>query len=320
MIAAILLIFAAVFLTVLALYFAVTAIRHSPAAELKRRLRRMEKGGNESPSEELTGELLRETTPAEQFIFKLPLLRSVKKQVEHSGVTVKPTSFVILTGILSALSFVALLYVLKGNIPAAILAAAVIGFIPFVYLGYRKKQRQNRFAEQLPDALIMIARSLRAGHSLTSAVELVSQELPEPTGGLFKIAYDQQHLGMRMAESLGTLLEKIDSVDLHFFVTIIRINSETGGNLAEILDKLAETITSRLQIRRQVQTFTAEGRMSGYVLVLLPVFVFVAFYLRNPGYMEVFFTEQVCQMILVAAGMAQIVGFLIIRKIVDIRI
>lgn len=319
MIATVLMIFAAVFLTVLALYFAVTAVRQSPAAELKRRLRRMEKSGNESPSEGLTGELLRETTPVEQLIFNLPLLRNIKKQIEHSGVTVKATSFVLLTGILSASGFVAL-YVLKGNILAALLAAIVIVFIPFVYLGYRKKQRQTRFAEQLPDALIMIARSLRAGHSLTSAVELVSQELPEPTGGLFKIAYEQQHLGMRIAESLGTLLEKIDSIDLHFFVTIIRINSETGGNLAEILDKLAETIRSRLQIRRQVRTFTAEGRMSGYVLVLLPVFVFVAFYLRNPGYMEVFFTNQLCQMILVGAGLAQIVGFLFIRKIVDIRI
>ena len=319
MIAAVLMIFVAVFLTVLAIFFAVTAYRQSPAAELKRRLRRMEKSDNESTFEGLTGELLRETTPAEQFIFQLPLLKMVRKLIEHSGVTIKPPVFVVLTGILSALAFVAL-YVLRVNVPAALLAAAVIAFIPFAYLGYRKKKRQNRFAEQLPDALIMIARSLRAGHSLTSAVELVSQELPEPAGGLFKIAYEQQHLGMRISESLGTLLEKIDSMDLNFFVTIIRINSETGGNLAEILEKLAETIRSRLQIRRQVQVYTAEGRLSGYVLVLLPVFVFFVFYLRNPGYMGVFFTEQVCQMSLVAAGLAQVAGFLMIRKIIDIRI
>ena len=319
MVAAALMIFAAVFLTVLALFFAVTAYRQSPAAELKRRLRRMEKSGNERPSEWLTGELLREKTPSEQFIFQLPLLRMVKKLVENSGVAFKPSRFVFLTGMASASGFVTL-YVLSGNTSAAILTAAVIAFIPFAYLGYRKKQRQTRFAEQLPDALTMVARSLRAGHSLTSAVELVSQELPEPAGGLFKIAYEQQQLGMRIAESLGTLLEKIDSIDLNFFVTIIRINSETGGNLAEILEKLADTIRLRLQIRRQVQVYTAEGRMSGYVLVLLPVFVFIAFYLRNPGYMEVFFTEQVCQMSLFAAALAQIAGLLMIRKIIDIRI
>lgn len=319
MIAAVLLIFAAVFLTVLALYFAVAEIRHSPAAELKRRLRRLEKGGSESPPEGFSGELLRETAPSEQFIFQLPLLRSVKKLVEHSGVAIKPSWFVLLTCIVSVAGFV-VLYLLKKNIPVALLAAAVIAYIPFVYLGYRKKQRETRFAEQLPDVLTMIARSLRAGHSLTAAVELVSQELPEPTGGLFKIAYEQQHLGMRIADSLRTLLEKIDSVDLHFFVTIIRINSETGGNLAEIMEKLAETIRSRLQIRRQVQVYTAEGRLSGYVLLLLPVFVFIAFYLKNPAYMGVFFTERVCQLSLVAAGLAQIAGFLMIRKIIDIRI
>ena len=319
MIASVLMIFAAVFLTVLALFFAVTSYRQSPAFELKRRLRRMENHANERPSEGLTGELLRETTPFEQFILRLTLLRLVKKHVEHSGVAFKPFQFVLLTAIVSASGFVAL-YVLSGNVSAALLAAVVIALIPFAYLGYRKQKRLDRFNEQLPDALTMIARSLRAGHSLTSAVELVSQELPEPTGGLFKIAYEQQQLGMRIAESLGTLLDKIDSMDLHFFVTIVRINSETGGNLAEILDKLAETIRSRLQIRRQVKTYTAEGRMSGYVLVLLPVFVFIAFYLRNPSYMEVFFTEQVCQMCLVAAALAQIAGFIMIRKIIDIRI
>lgn len=319
MIAAVLLIFAAVFLAVLALYFAVTAARNSPEAELKRRLRRMEISGNEPSSEGGAGELLRETTPAEQFIFRLPLLRTVKKLVEHSGVAVKPYRVVLLTVIMSASGFIAL-FALRGNVLIALVAAVVTAFVPFAYLCYRIKQRQTRFGEQLPDALTMIARSLRAGHSLTSAVELVSQELPEPTSGLFKVAYDQQHLGMRMAESLGTLLEKIDSVDLHFFVTIIRINSETGGNLAEILEKLAETIRSRLQIRRQVQVYTAEGRMSGYVLLLLPVFVFIAFYAKNPDYMKVFFTEQVCQMWLVGAGLAQIAGFLMIRKIIDIRI
>jgi len=144
--------------------------------------------------------------------------------------------------------------------------------------------------------------------------------MPEPTGGLFKIAYEQQQLGMRITDSLRTLLKKIESIDLHFFVTIVRINNETGGNLAEILDKLADTVRSRLQIRRQVTVYTAEGRMSGYVLALLPVVVFIGFYFLKPGYMNVFFTDRNCQLVLFVAVMAQIIGFLVIRKIVDIRI
>lgn len=319
MLAAVILIFAATFLMIVAVSFAVITIRQSPAAELKRRLRRMEKTAREAPLESLASELLRKTTPLEQFIYRLPVLKMVQGQIERSGITVKPSQFILVTVVLSAAGCAAM-YVLKGNVYASLLVAALFVLIPCIYLQYRKQQRETKFAEQLPDALVMVARSLRAGHSLTSAVELVSQELPDPAGGLFKIAYEQQHLGMRMAESLGTLREKIDSIDLHFFVTIVRINSDTGGNLAEILEKLAETIRSRLQIRRQVQVYTAEGRLSGYVLVLLPVVVFIAFYLKNPEYMRVFFTEQACKMSLVAASLAQVVGFLMIRKIIAIRI
>ena len=318
MIAAVILSFAAVFLIVLALFLAVSAARQSPTAELKRRLRRM-KNSDEGYSEASTGDLLKQVSSTEQLIFQLPLLGKVKKLVEHSGVKISPTRFLSLVGAASVMSAVAL-YALRRNGLIAFIAAAVIFLISYAYMGYRKKQRQDKFAEQLPDTLTMIARSLRAGHSLTAAVELVSQELPEPTGELFKIAYEQQKLGMRMADSLVTLQGRIDSVDLYFFITIIRINSETGGNLAEILEKLAETIRARLQVRRQVQVFTAEGRMSGYVLLLLPVFLFIAFHIIRPEYVEVFFKEKSCQMSLGAAVLAQVVGFCWISKIIDIRI
>lgn len=266
-----------------------------------------------------SSELLLQPKPYEKFIAKLPLLGRINRWVDHSGVRITPSGFLFLSGT-AALAGFAVAYLLSGKLLAALLALLLLGGIPFAFLGYRKQQRQTRFDEQFPDALTMIARSLRAGHSLSGAIELISQEMPEPTGGLFRIAYDQQLLGMRMSDSLRTLPEKIVSVDLHFFVTIIRINSETGGNLAEILDKLADTVRARLQIRRQVQVYTAEGRISGYVLVLLPVVVFIAFYFMKPDYMKVFFTERSCQIAILAALLAQFAGFLMIRKIVDIRI
>ena len=311
-------IFAAVFMGVLTLHFAIAAIRQSPAAELKRRLQRMAHDDGGSP-EAQAGDLLRETPPIEKFMFHLPLMAKVKKLVEHSGIHITPLHFVFsLCGSFAAL-FLAT-FALKGNTLIALIVALMGGSLPFLYLGYFKRLRQTRFDEQLPDALTMVARSLRAGHSLAGSVELVGQELPEPAGGLFKLAYEQQNLGLRMTDSLLVLLDKIESLDLHFFVTIIRISSETGGNLAEILEKLADTIRSRLQIRRQVGVYTAEGRMSGFVLVLLPVVVFCAFYLLNPGYMDLFFTERICQISLCAAVLAQIAGFLMIKKIVNIRI
>ena len=317
MMLSVLLIFAAVFLGSFAVFHAVSALRRT--AELKGRLRRIAQGpGDAAP--ELSGQgLLRETTGAEKFLSRLPLVRSVKKLVELSGVKLSLPQFLLATGTLSALGFLAI-FAWKGSGLVALPAALAIGFLPLAYLAHLKRQRSALFAEQLPDALTMVARSLRAGHSLAAAVELISQELPEPAGGLFKIAYEQQRFGMRMADSLRSLRGKVDSTDFNFFVTIIRINNETGGNLSEILEKLAETIRSRLQIRRQVQVYTAEGRFSGYVLVALPVAVFAAFYLLRPGYMSVFFTEPVCQRILAGALLAQVIGFLMIRKIIDIRI
>lgn len=309
--------FAAVFLSVFTLYFAIIAAKESPTAELKRRLHRMV---HDCGSPEVqASELLRETTPIEKFFFHLPLMAKIKKLLEHSGTRITLLRFLLSIVVTSASAFIAL-FTLKGNTPIALMVAAMAGVIPFIYLRHCKRKRLIRFDEQLPDALTMVARSLRAGHSLAGSVELVGQELPEPAGGLFKTAYEQQKLGLRMTDSLGALLDKIESLDLRFFVTIIRISSETGGNLAEILEKLADTIRSRLQIRRQVNVYTAEGRMSGFVLVILPVVVFCAFYLLNPGYMDVFFTETICRICLFAAVLLQIAGFLMIRKIVDIRI
>ena len=310
------LIFAAVFLGTFSLFSALSAFRSS--VELKRRLRQMTATSGD-PSGAPNRELLPEASTAERLIADLPLMAAVKRQIDLSGVSLTTPRFLLLTCLLSAACFIALL-AWKGSVFAALLAALASAWFPFAYLSYRKGQRSKLFDEQLPDVLTMIARSLRAGHSLAAAVELIGQELPDPTGKLFRIAYEQQKLGMRIADSLGSLVGKMESMDFKFFVTIVRINSETGGNLSEILDKLAETIRSRQQIRRQVQVYTAEGRLSGYILVALPVAVFGMFYILRPGYLDVFFTERICQLILGIAVLGQMVGFLVIRKIIDIRI
>lgn len=316
MLAAVLLTFAAVLLGTFALFFAFNTAKSS--FDLKRRLRQMATGVTIMTESSSQG-LLHEATGAEQLLARLPLARTIRRRVEASGVNITPSRFVLLTVALCVSGFCAVL-IWQENALAALLAALLLLPVPFGYLGYKKQRRSQLFDEQLPDALTMVARSLRAGHSLASAVELISEEMPEPAGGLFKIAYEQQKFGVRMADALRALSGKIDSVDFNFFVTIVRINSDTGGNLSEVLDKLAETIRSRMQIRRQVDVYTAEGRMSGYILVALPVVVFFMFYVVRPGYMDVFFTEPFCQLCLAGAAVGQFVGFLMIRKIVKIRI
>ena len=311
-----LLLFAAVFLGTFPLAFSIRRAWHS------RRIRhRISKLGGDAggASEAAASRVLRQPGHVEQVLSRLPVTASLRRRVQRSGVEVSTANFLLLTGTLSGTGFVTC-YIWRNSAFLACATALALASLPFLYLVQRKKRRDALFAEQLPDALTMIARSLRAGHSLASAVELGSMELPNPTGGLLKLAFEQQNLGVRMVDALVSLRTRIDSEDFNFFVTIISINSESGGNLSEILDKLAETIRARLQIRRQVEVLTAEGRISGYILVALPVVMFGIFYIIRPGYLDVFFTERICQFILGAALLVQAVGYLFIRKIVNISI
>lgn len=310
-----LLIFFAAFLGTFPLVAAVA--EHRQAHQTRRRLGQLTSASCPSGSYDFA--LLQEPTAADRMLSRFPGARTIKRQVELSGVKLSALHFLSMTGALAATGFIAM-FVWKQNVWPAVAAALLFASIPFFYLANRKKRREAMFAEQLPDALMMIARSLRAGHSLAAAVELISMELSEPSSSLFKVAYEQQKLGVRLVDCLVGLRARIESQDLDFFLTIVRINSESGGNLSEILDKLAETIRSRLQIRRQVEVLTAEGRISGYVLVALPAVMFLVFYLIRPGYVDVFFTEPVCQTVLGIAVAAQFAGYLIIKRIVNIEI
>jgi tight adherence protein B len=314
-----LLIFVSVFFGIVTI-FLIVALFRSPSAALKRRIERLEKSEESVIAAVDAKTLLREIgSDREVAAFKLPVLRGILRLLIHSGIGISPLKFVVLTLLASVCCFT-ILQLLAGRLLVSVFATAAVAIFPFAYLLHLRNKRQQKFEEQLPDTLLMVARSLRAGHSLIAAVELIGNEQPEPTSGLFRGVYEQQQLGIRTADALTTIPDKIDCIDLYFFVAIIRVNSETGGNLAEVLETLSQTIRSRMQLRRQVRTYTAEGRLSGYVLLALPILVFLFFNARNPKYMEPFFTERVCQWSLLAAAIAQVVGFLVIRKIIRIRI
>ena len=319
MVIPVILTFIAVFLVISAAWLAFVAATESPKAALKRRLRRMAMQKAEALPEELRAEILKETTQLDQFALRMPFARMIERLHNHSGVQTSLTVFFLISCIATVAAFTAL-FVLTGKYFPASLAAFIALLIPILYLQYLKNKRVDKFTEQLPEALAMIARSLRAGHSLTGAIELVGQEMAEPAQELFRTAYEQQKLGLRMTDSLANMAQRIESLDLRFFVTAVTINSEVGGNLAETLDKLGNTIRERLKIRRQVKVYTAQGRMSGYVLGALPIATFFLFNIMMPGYEDVLFREKTGQYLLAFAVVAQLIGFFIIRKIINIRI
>jgi len=316
----ILLVFSAVFLAVYAACNAYMASQESSSAILKRRLHRMahESSDNGIP-DHVRVEIFKQTPLLERLFIRIPMLRNLERMLDHAGLKMALNTFLLIT-LAVTLSVVAAAYAITVSYPVAALSAVIAVLAALIWLRAMKTRRVDKFTEQLPDVLNMISRSLRAGHSLTNAVELVGQESADPAKELFKTAYEQQKLGLRITDCLANIVNRIDCIDLRFFTTAVTINSEVGGNLAEILDKLAETIRERLKIRRQVRVYTAHGRLSGYVLGTLPIFAFILLQVMMPGYTDVLLKERDGNFMLGTAIAAQILGFIVIKKIITIRI
>ena len=203
---------------------------------------------------------------------------------------------------------------------AAPLAAVMMGSLPYFWLCQRRRQRVKKFAAQLPDALELVARALRAGHPLNVGMGVVAAEMPAPIANEFGRVVEEQGLGVSADESLRGMGERAPNLDLKFFVTAVLIQRQTGGDLAEILDKISYVVRERFKIYGQVQALTAEGRLSGVVLMALPLIIFGVVYYINPKYVEMLFVEPVGRMMLAGALALQVLGAVVIRKIVNIKV
>ncbi len=198
--------------------------------------------------------------------------------------------------------------------------AILTGSLPMVWLLLRRRKRLKVFAAQLPDALEMLSRALRAGQSLAAGMNMIAGEVPPPLGKEFGRVFEEQNLGISLDESLESLTERVPNLDLKFFATAIVLQRQTGGDLAEILDKIGHLIRERFQIWGQVQALTGEGRLSGVVLLALPVLLFAAVYKLNPDYVMLLFTDELGKKMLAGAVVLQVLGALVIRKIVNIKV
>lgn len=318
--AAIALTFIAVFLLVITIFMGRAAAKDSPSSILKRRMRSMatNRGGVSLPYD-VRSEILKDTPPFEKFLSTIPILKKIERNLDHAGMSLTVTSLVCYTLAGCIVAF-ALVLAFFHKFLFALTVVIIVILAVIAYVKFKQQQRLLMFTEQLPDALDMIARSLRSGHSMASAIELVGKEMHDPAAGLFRIAYEQQNLGLRINETLANMTHRIESLDLRFFITAVQIHSEVGGNLAEVLDNLGIIIRERLKIRRQVQVYTAQGRMSGYVLAAMPVVAFFMMKILMPNYIKLLLTTKQGLTMLVAAMIMQFIGFLFIRKIIDIRI
>lgn len=196
----------------------------------------------------------------------------------------------------------------------------VSGIAPFMWLSMKRQARFKRFAKLMPDAMDLIARALRSGHSLASALHVVIEEMPAPLSTEFSVAYEQQKLGIPMDRALKSMLVRMPNMDLKFFVTAVAIQKQAGGDLAEILDKIGYVIRERFKIMGAVQALTGEGRISGIVLMALPIVLFFAVYYLNPPYVMTLFVHPTGRKMIAFAVVLQILGAYCIKKIINIKV
>lgn len=283
-------------------------------------------GGPENPSGARSRADLRQRSTDDEedagwlaAIGTLPGVASSATLLEQADVDWSPlTFFLLMLG--AAVGVGGSAFIISGSLLITAPLAGGGALIPYLYLHRRRRRITEAFERELPESLDLLTRAIRAGHPLSSGFRMVAEEGPHRAAEEFRKTFEEHRFGLPFEDALLGMVDRVGSVDVRIFATAVLIQRESGGNLAEILDKLATTIRDRFTIRRQLRIHTAQGRLSGYTLAALPPTVGLLIYLIEPEYVSILFTETIGHMLVVAALVLQIVGFLWIRKIINIEI
>jgi tight adherence protein B len=306
-------------LVVSGIYFLVEA----PAA--KRRLRaRMQTVQDDlafSEGESLETTLLRAEVLSSipflhRLLLRIPGTRRLQLFIQQSATDITSGMLISLSLLLLWFSFLisfafGLMAVLCGII------ALLAGSVPYLVIAIKRQRRFLRFEELFPDAIDLLARSVRAGHAFTTGLDLIAKELPSPVSDEFQRTYEQQNLGMPLRDAFENMMRRMPLPDVRIFITGLMIQRESGGNLAEILDNLSAVIRERFKLVRQIRVYTAQGRLSLYVLVAVPPLMALMVYFLNREYIMLLFTDPLGIKLLVGGILLQVMGYFVIRKIIQ---
>lgn len=282
-------------------------------------VRRAEKRGDISLDLKLVRDEMLSTVPTlNRLLMRMQWSGKLQDYLNQAGLKVRAAKLLLTAAILGVLA-----YMITGffaGFPLPILAGIVVALAPIGYVAWKRHARMQAFEERFPEALDLLGRAVRAGHAFTTGLEMVGKESPEPVAGEFRTAFEEQNFGLPLRDALVNLAERVPIVDVRFFVTALLVQKETGGNLAEILDELARVIRDRFRIYREVQVKTAQGRLTAGILILLPVTMLIALKFLNPQYVNILFTDPIGPMILIGAGCLQLVGAILLWRIVQIQV
>lgn len=283
---------------------------------LKKRLDCIQAMGN-------PGENLIQDNSVQKRQFKQPewfdVSGRIRKELEGAGIALSPVEF---TGIWAASATVLPVggYLTTGNIGIVAACLAVGALLPPMAVKITRKRRLDQFSVQLGDTLMTVGNCLRSGFSIGQSIERVATDMPDPIGMEFRMAVMEMNYGESLENALAALAVRMENKDLELVTTAIRIQQRAGGNLSEIIDNVSETIKDRIRIRKSLKALTAQGRMSGMVLGFLPVVALGALTIMNPEYTSTFYTTSFGIKALILAAVMEAAGFLVINKIVNIKI
>ncbi|HWR37101.1 MAG TPA: type II secretion system F family protein [Clostridia bacterium] len=302
--------------------FAAFDERSGRARLLRDRLASVEQAQRRNPAEEL--ELLRDELLSEIPALNKALSRSARvtrlqRYLAQADMKMRAGKFLLIDACVIAVGAVSM-YLLAGNIFMMLLGGAIGCALPFGYAAFLRMKRFHLFEQNFPAAIDLLARAIRAGHAFTTALELMATELQEPLSGEFRKVFEEQKFGLPLRDALLNLTERIPLMDVKFFVTAVLLQRETGGNLAEILDNLSYLIRERFKILRQLRVYTAQGRLTMVILMIMPPACVLMLFLVNREFIRPMFTDPIGHLLIGAGIIMQTIGFLLIRKIIQIRV
>ncbi len=276
-------------------------------------------GRRESSADLLLKQALQEVDRKTILDALTPSIFNLERTFEQADANIRPSALFAISiglGMIGAM----LSALIARTIFVAPVGGVIFFAIPWVWLWSKRSRRLKTFASQLPDALELVARALRAGHSLAAGMHVVAEEMPAPISKEFGRVYEEQNLGIPLEEALRGICDRVPNLDLRFFVTSVAIQRQTGGDLAEILDKIGHVVRERYRILGQVKALTAEGRLSGLVLIALPFGLFLMMLHMKPDYISLLWTDPLGIKMAVFALVMQVIGAYAIKKIVDIKV
>ena len=246
------------------------------------------------------------------------LITPLERMIAQAGLTITVGALLMASVLLGCVGYVAV-KLLTHFSALALIAVPVLASLPLMFVRWKRTQRFRTFEEQFPEAIELMARALRAGHAFPTGILMVADEMPDPMGAEFRLLYDRQNFGMSLNEALKGMAERVPILDARFFTTAVLTQRETGGNLSEILDNLAAVIRDRFKVKRQVRAVTAHGRITGWILSAMPPVLALILSVVAPGFMAPMFTDSLGTTMIAVGLTLQVIGTLIIRKLVNIR-